>query len=205
MTTKVKVFTKTYLRTGGFLDGPDNRIGADPLPPGEYEARAQCPGQEIKDGAHNYWWVRLATPRGEGWVTAVHVATGDDDEPIPPVNGVPIPLRPTVFVAEGITDEPPLVRVWKETPLRRGGSTKDPDNHIGQDYLPIGEYRALAQCAGEAFADGDYHNYWWVHLGTDWGGPGWVTAVHLATGENDKPIPPVDGVLIPELSTVMVV
>src|SRR5512133_1028969 len=122
MTVKVTLTTKSYLRTGGSRKGPDNRIGHDPLPPGEYEALAQSPCAEITDGPHNYWWVRIRTPHGDGWVTAVHVATGHDDKPIPPVHGIAIPQRPTVFEVPG-ADGGPMVRVWRDTPLRAGGST----------------------------------------------------------------------------------
>jgi hypothetical protein len=162
----------------------------------------------VHDGPHNRWWVRLRTPLGDGWVTAVHVATGDNDKPIPPVDGVEIPQLSCVFEAAAAAYGP-MVRVWKDTTLRKGGSTKEPDNHSGQDLLPAGHYRALAQCTGEKFTDEDddtLHNDWWVYLDTDTGwGRGWVTAAHVATGDNDKPIPPVNGVEIPERPTVMVV
>ena len=205
MTVKVHVHTDTYLRTGGTRKGPDNRIGDGTLKAGEYEALAQSPCAEVSNGPHNYWWVRLSTPRGEGWVSAVSVETGDDDKPIPPVHGVPVPERACVFEVPG-ADGGPTVRVWRDTPLRKGGSTKGPDNLLAQDLLPAGEYTALEQCAGEEVRDEEnhYYNYWWVYIATDWG-PGWVTAVDVATGDNYQPIPPVHGVPIPEQYTVMVV
>jgi hypothetical protein len=211
MTVKVTLTAKSYLRTGGSRKGPDNRIGHNPLPPGEYEALAQSPCAEVTDGPHNYWWVRLRTPLGDGWVTAAHVATGPDntpvpnDKPVPKVHGIAIPEVPTAFDVPG-ADGGPTVRVWRDTSLRMGGSTKGPDNLLAQDLLPRGEYTALAQCAGEEVRDEEHHYYniWWVKLATDWG-PGWVTAIDVATGDNYQPIPPVHGVPIPEQPTVMMV
>jgi hypothetical protein len=77
------------------LVGPDNVIAT--IPPGEYPAPYECAGEEVKEAGHfNFWWVKIVAGSEEdplvGWVPAVLVAGGDDDEPIPGV-----PQRPTEF------------------------------------------------------------------------------------------------------------
>jgi hypothetical protein len=89
----VKVFKSgTNVRRGGSTQGqPDNIIGAIGI--GEYNAITQAAGQEVVEGANrNFWWVKLATPVGEGWVSAVRISTGGNDAPIPGV-----PTEATVF------------------------------------------------------------------------------------------------------------
>jgi len=58
--------------------------------------------------------------------------------------------------------------------LRRGGSTRGPNNIIKR--IGSGEYEALYQCAGQDVSEGGYSNYWWVKIvaGAD---QGWVSAV----------------------------
>jgi len=85
------------------------------------------------------------------------------------------------------------------TNLRRGVSTKgdqDAGNVIG--VLKKNDYTALAQCTGERVDqhNPDIFNRWWVLLETPLG-RGWVNAVRIAEGDNDKPI---DGV--PKVATV---
>lgn len=83
------------LRTGGSTKGPDNLIAT--IPPGEYPALYQCAGERVTEAGHsNFWWVKIVAGSEDeplvGWVSAVLVAGGNDDGPIPLV-----PQRPTVF------------------------------------------------------------------------------------------------------------
>jgi len=86
--TTVKVFKPgTNLRTGGSTRGPNNVIKVlhDPR---EYEALEQCAGQDVSEGADfNFWWVRIRVSDDvTGWVSAVRIQGGGNDEPI---DGVP--------------------------------------------------------------------------------------------------------------------
>ena len=92
MTVKVHVFVDgARLRTGGSTRGPDNVIKK--IDSGRYEALYQCTGQDVTEGGHsNHWWVKIVAGHDQGWVSAVLVAGGDDNEPIRDV-----PRRPTVF------------------------------------------------------------------------------------------------------------
>lgn len=79
------------------------------------------------------------------------------------------------------------VHVFKpQTNLRRGGSTRGPNNVIA--VIGIGFYTALEQCAGEDVVDGDDRNYWWVEIdtGTE---RGWVSAVRIKEGGNNEQVP----------------
>jgi hypothetical protein len=93
MTTKVHVYAEnTRLRTGGSKRGPDNVIKK--IQPGEYEALYQCTGQDITENGHsNYWWVKIKAGSDEGWVSAVLITQGGENQPIPGVDE-----RATVFV-----------------------------------------------------------------------------------------------------------
>jgi hypothetical protein len=85
MAIKVHVFNNgTNLRTGGSTRGPNNIITQ--INAGHYEALYQCPGQDVSEGGHrNFWWVKIVAGNHRGWVSAVRIATGDDDKPIPGV------------------------------------------------------------------------------------------------------------------------
>lgn len=188
--TLVKVFTPTHLRRGGSSKGPDNLVIPELLPAGEYEALVQCAGQDVTDPAigHNYWWVQIATPWGTGWVTAVHIATGGDDEPIPGVDTGSTRFSSLDYPPSAIAHRP-LVHVYRATALRAGGSTRsDPDNLVQPELLPARQYHALEQCAGEEVVVGSDRNFWWVLVAAP-SGLGWITAVDIATGGNDEPIP----------------
>jgi hypothetical protein len=93
MTVKVHVFNSgTNLRRGGSTRGPNNVIR--PINAGHYEALHQCAGQDVTESGHsNHWWVKIVAGGDQGWVSAVRIAGGDDNEPIKDV-----PQRPTVFV-----------------------------------------------------------------------------------------------------------
>jgi len=54
---------------------------------GEYLAFVQCAGEEVEERPYkNNWWVLLDTPVGKGWVSAVRIKTGRNDQPIPGVS-----------------------------------------------------------------------------------------------------------------------
>lgn len=194
MSSTVKVIVPTQARRGGFrrhnTADPDNLVGHGLLPAGEYEAHIQCVGQEIRQPGRgsSSWWVCVTTPWGLGWVTALHVDGGDSGDP---VHGVS--TRGTEFEAPQIANGP-LVTVIREADMYTGGAiSDDPNNHVGQELLPAGAYRAMAQCVGQAVDNGENRNYWWVFLHTTWPSGttvnGWVNAVDIATGDDDGPIP----------------
>lgn len=105
---QVKVYVykpETNLRRGGSIQGPDNVI--DVLKePDRYVALEQCAGGAVVEGPdRNFWWVRIEVPRENGdvvtgWVSAVRIQGGRNDEPIRDV-----PPSPTVFEA-GIGSAP---------------------------------------------------------------------------------------------------
>ncbi|RTL66150.1 MAG: hypothetical protein EKK42_18555 [Pseudonocardiaceae bacterium] len=82
----------TNVRRGGSTKGsPDNILGA--IDAGDYNAIGQCAGEQITEGENtNFWWVLLDTPVGQGWVSAVRINLGGNDQPIPGV-----PSGPTHF------------------------------------------------------------------------------------------------------------
>lgn len=84
---------QTNLRTGCSTRGPDNLIAK--LPPGDYKPLHQCTGQDVSEGGDkNFWWVKIQTTNhGAGWVSAINISIGGDNEPIPGVE-----QRPTVNV-----------------------------------------------------------------------------------------------------------
>ena len=89
---KVKVYADNVaLRRGGSTRGPGNiikRIGS-----GEYEALYQCAGQDVSEGGYsNYWWVKIVAGGDQGWVSAVLITGGNDNQPVTGVDP-----RPTVF------------------------------------------------------------------------------------------------------------
>jgi len=88
------------------------------------------------------------------------------------------------------------VPIMDGTTLRLGGCTEaDPgvDNVI-EVLRATGGHRtinlpAIAQCAGQEIVDEQGNsNYWWVLVDTGTGTRGWVSAVRIAEGGNDKPI-----------------
>jgi hypothetical protein len=79
MSEKVHVFKDgTNLRQGGYIrrkdSDPDNVIAV--IPSGFYQAHYQCGGSDVKESNGL---------NGDGWVSAVRIATGGDNEPIPGV------------------------------------------------------------------------------------------------------------------------
>jgi hypothetical protein len=80
----------------------------------------------------------------------------------------------------------PTVPVGAGARLRRGVSTKGPDNVLAS--LVAGDYAALAQCAGEEVViSTGARNYWWVKIDAN-GTTGWVSAVEILEGGGDAPI-----------------
>jgi hypothetical protein len=95
--TKVHVFKNgTNLRAGGYV----KQVNADPdnvvevIGAGFYEALYQCGGSAVTEGSsRNYWWVKIKEGAVEGWVSAVRIKEGGNDEPVPGV-----PQRETRYV-----------------------------------------------------------------------------------------------------------
>jgi hypothetical protein len=189
---KVPVLDRTVLYRGGStLSDPPNVIGT--LDEGSYTALVQCAGEQYEDKHHNknFWWLLIDSPLGRGWISAVQVKEGDNNEPIAHVHHAA-----TVFEVFG-ADEP--ARSVKIVPgggnLRFGGSTLgDQDNTMGK--VDGGRsYPAFCQCAGEKVDEGP-RNYWWVMVETPHG-TGWVSAILVDEGGDDEPI-----ARIPERPTV---
>lgn len=90
---KVTVFKRdTNLRSGGSTRGPNNLLEVLGLP-AVYVALEQCTGQDVVEGDdRNFWWVRMDTGTRTGWVSAVRIKEGGNDEPVPGV-----PQSPTRF------------------------------------------------------------------------------------------------------------
>lgn len=88
-TITVPIGANTRLRQGVATRGVPNVLTT--LPAGNYVAYQQCAGEEVvlPDGAHNYWWVQIAAGNYTGWVSAVAVLEGGNDEAIPNVPEVP--------------------------------------------------------------------------------------------------------------------
>ncbi|MBP2368486.1 hypothetical protein [Pseudonocardia parietis] len=86
----VPVAAGTNLRRGVSVLGPANIIGA-PLPAGSYTALGQCAGGSVTEGnAVNFWWVKIsASTHRDGWVSAVRVLEGGNNEPIAGVAELP--------------------------------------------------------------------------------------------------------------------
>ncbi len=86
----VPVAAGTNLRRGVSVLGPSNIIGA-PLPAGSYAALGQCAGGSVLEGnVVNFWWVKISTStHGAGWVSAVRVLEGGNNEPIAGVPELP--------------------------------------------------------------------------------------------------------------------
>ena len=93
MTVKVHVFKpRTNLRRGGIVSGPNNVIKV--IGVGQYEALYQCVGERVTEGNDtNVWWVKIVAGSDHGWVSAVRISVGGDNDPIPGVE-----TRPTAFV-----------------------------------------------------------------------------------------------------------
>jgi hypothetical protein len=81
------------------------------------------------------------------------------------------------------------------TTVRAGGAiprvADDPDNVVGS--VDEGWYTAFYQCPGqdvrEKHGHDTYTNYWWVKIEFGHHQQGWVSAVRLKGGDNDKPQP----------------
>jgi hypothetical protein len=184
----VPVMDGTTLRLGGSTKGEaghDNVIGHPrSVPKGNYRALAQCAGQMVRDehGNHNFWWVLVDTPQGTGWVSAVRIAEGGNDEPIDRVT-----QAATVLEAE--SHEPnhkKVLIVPGGGKLRMGGATRGPDNAVGT--VEGGRtYPALVQVTCEDVTIGNARNFWWVMVDTGHG-VGWISAVLIDEGGNDQKI-----------------
>jgi hypothetical protein len=86
--TSVPVAANANLRRGVSTKGVPNVIAV--LPAGNYPALEQCGGEEIVIGnARNFWWVKILAAGTSGWVSAVEVLEGDNDQAIANVPPVP--------------------------------------------------------------------------------------------------------------------
>jgi hypothetical protein len=83
--TMVTVAKKTNVRLAGRFD-EDNIIAVTDVD--KYEALHQCRGDYYEEGNQsNVWWVKIDLGDGVGgWVHAVRILEGGDDEPIPGVH-----------------------------------------------------------------------------------------------------------------------
>ena len=78
----------TNLRRTGELDR-DNKIGT--VDKGDYEALHQCVGDRVTEGDDtNTWWVKIKAGNRQGWVSAVRITIGGNDEPIRDVPQRPV-------------------------------------------------------------------------------------------------------------------
>lgn len=183
----VPVVGGTTLRRGVSKKGDEdesNVIGT--LAKDDYTALAQTTGQWVDEhGDTNFWWVLIDSPLGRGWVSAIQIDEGENDKPIQGVNPVV-----SVFDPAGTDSPTPVHVVSGGATLRRGGSTHttfDLDNKIG--HIPAGPYSAYEQCGGQDITIDGQSNFRWALLDTPQHGWGWVSAVLLAEGINNGPIP----------------
>lgn len=74
-------------RTGQILS--DNVIGS--VNAGDFEALHQCNGDRVTEGSNtNTWWVKIKAGSLQGWVSAVRISTGGNNQPIPGVGQQPV-------------------------------------------------------------------------------------------------------------------
>ena len=87
-TVPITVGPNAHLRRGvSHVNPVDNVIAI--LPEGPYAAEVQCTGESVTEaGATNNWWVRITANGQTGWISAVTVLEGGDNEPIPGVENV---------------------------------------------------------------------------------------------------------------------
>lgn len=186
----VPVLGGTTMRRGGCTKGGpdhDNIIGEPfSIKKGEYTAFVQCACQKVSDehGNHNIWWVFIETPLGRGWVSAVRIDEGQNDQPIDRVT-----KAATVFDAPGLGGPLRTVPIVKAgATLRLGGCDNSDPSNAGSTIGGGVSYTAFLQCPGEQFTDEHKNtNFWWVLLDTPHG-PGWVSAVLIAEGGDNEPI-----------------
>ena len=78
-------------RGGSTLGDQDNVIGhvngGDTV-----TALVQCAGEKVDEGPKNFWWVLIETEDGVGWISAILIDEGGDNESIKDV-----PIAPPVF------------------------------------------------------------------------------------------------------------
>lgn len=180
----VPVAAGTNLRWGGSTEGDvdaPNVIGT--LRAGDYTALVQCAGQDVTEGADsNYWWVLLDTYLGRGWVSAVRILEGGNDEPIKNVT-----TAVTVYDFPGSDQATTVHVVSGGAQMYRGGSTRS-EPYEPPVQVPAGPYPAQAQCGGEDVTIGTQHNFRWVLVNTPQGS-GWISAVQVREGDNGAPVP----------------
>jgi len=76
--TRLHVFQDCETNPSEFCPSPDR------IPAGTYQAECQLVGEEVQDlGYNNKWWVFIQGPHYTGWVSAIYVSSGDNDQPIP--------------------------------------------------------------------------------------------------------------------------
>jgi hypothetical protein len=82
--TSVHVFKNgTNLRRAGLLES-DNIIAV--INAGTFEGLHQCVGDKVTEGNDtNTWWVKIVAGNHQGWVSAVRIKEGGNDEPVPGV------------------------------------------------------------------------------------------------------------------------
>jgi len=87
--TDVHVFKNgTNLRRSGLLrhDNIITSINAD-----TYKALHQCEGDKVTEGHDtNTWWVKIVAGSHQGWVSAVRIKEGGNNEPVPGVATQPV-------------------------------------------------------------------------------------------------------------------
>lgn len=85
---------QSRMRSGVAVDGPNNLV-LDPLPAGSYPATKQCVGERVtlQSGATNIWWVQITAQGKTGWVSAVVITVGGNNQPI-----ANVPQAPTVNI-----------------------------------------------------------------------------------------------------------
>lgn len=189
----VPVLKGTTLRLGGSTKGDQDEPNVisppEGLPKHDYLAYVQCAGQDVDvknalgHRVFNYWWVLIETPFGRGWVSAVRIAEGGNNDKIDRVDPAA-----TACETPGSDIPTPVVHVVSTgAPMYLGASTRSEPSYEPVP-VPAGPYHALAQCGGEDVTVGDQHNFRWVQLSTPYG-VGWVSAVYLEEGPNGGPIP----------------
>lgn len=189
----VPVMAGTNLRRGTSTKsdpGEDNIMGL-PLRKDDYLALVQCAAQDVKPdkATFNYWWVLIDTPQGRGWVSAVRITEGDNNQAITGVN-----KAVTVYEAPWTDGPTTTVHVVHEgAPVYLGGSTRSDPSYAPTRIL-AGPCQALVQCGGQDITFQGQSNFRWVLIETPDGGFGWISAVYLTEGPNHGPIPGVPSV-----------
>ncbi|GAA1837813.1 hypothetical protein GCM10009836_15710 [Pseudonocardia ailaonensis] len=74
------------------------------------------------------------------------------------------------------------------TAIRTGGSTRGPDNKVGE--LQPGPVEAIHQATGQDITQASGKNFWWVRVRIPQSdGTGWVSVTNLQEGPENQPVP----------------